>query len=108
MNEKLKAFVKSIQKRLTFQLTIFWLLLVCVMALNYISIHKIEHPYIRVAVSINSMLFLFIGLMFISVFMFVFVHLSHYKTGRYFAAYTLFIGFFYGSCPLFTTELPAG
>lgn len=106
MNEKLKAFVKSIQKRLTFQLTIFWLLLVCVMALNYISIHKIEHPYIRVAVSINSMLFLFIGLMFISVFMFVFVHLSHYKTGRYFAAYTLFIGFSTALVPCLPLNYP--
>lgn len=83
---------KGNQHRTTLSLFVFSMLLLGVVLINYIAYRSIDIPNTMAAFSLNSLLFLFIGMILISLSAFVFIHLFQYKTGKYFSIYTLLVG----------------
>lgn len=67
-------------------------LLLLIVSINYLSLKAFGNTTIKSLVSLDSLLFLLLGLLFLNVFAYLAVSLSHYKVGKLFASYTLLTG----------------
>ena len=68
-------------------------MLIGIVLLNYIAYRSIDIPEtMTTIIPVNSLVFLLIGMLLICLSAFVFTHLFHYRTGKYFTIYTLLVG----------------
>lgn len=70
----------------------FMLLLLFTVFINYLSIKTFEDMRIKSLVSLDSLLFLLLGMLLLGLTAYLVVCLSQYKVGKLFAGYTLLIG----------------
>ena len=73
-------------------LVLLGILLLGVVLINYTAYHSIDIPNTTVAIPLNGLFFLLLGMTLISLSVFIFAHFSHYRTGKYFLIYAILIG----------------